>query len=182
MYRVTFGCRAWRNSVFPLLFDRASALIFRRFFPSPCSRGFALIFFSSFLVRKKIVVRSTKHLLSTIDRIQEISVIKRNRSWKYEYQAVKNRLIASCAPIEKIASRIFRVEIELKREGCIFFFYRNRDKKSQVIRWCIFQGTLTDESQGYFEASLARKNGFISSPILELFPRVVAHPTRHTLL
>lgn len=55
MYRVTFGCRAWRNSVFPLLFDRATVLIFRRFPPSPslCSRGFALIFFSFFEKKKK---------------------------------------------------------------------------------------------------------------------------------
>lgn len=59
-----------RNSVFPLLFDRAYAprpdFFFFRFFPPPfCSRGFALIFFFFFFFfEKKIVVRLTKRLLS----------------------------------------------------------------------------------------------------------------------
>lgn len=153
MYRVTFGCRAWRNSVFPLLFDRATVLIFRRFPPSPslCSRGFALIFFSFFEKKKRIVVRprSTKHLLSI--RVHgrsnpARSIVKRNRLEKY-----RGWRDIDISRINSRRSQFPRDRVDLSsriKEGGLYLFFWSNQKLRGVIRSCIFQGTLTDESKG----------------------------------
>lgn len=118
--------------------------------PLPLFPRVCINFFFFFRKKKKrIVVRSTKHLLSI--RVHgrsnpARSVVKRNRLEKYrgwrdiDINRINSRRSQFPRDRVDLSSRI--------KEGGLYLFFWSNQKLRGVIRSCIFQGTLTDESKG----------------------------------
>lgn len=118
--------------------------------PLPLFPRVCINFFFFFRKKKKrIVVRSTKHLLSI--RVHgrsnsARSVVKRNRLEKY-----RGWRDIDISRINSRRSQFPRDRVDLSsriKEGGLYLFFWSNQKLRGVIRSCIFQGTLTDESKG----------------------------------
>lgn len=143
--------------------------------PLPLFPRVCINFFFFFQKKKKRIVvhpRSTKHLLSI--RVHgrsnpARSVVKRNRLEKY-----RGWRDIDIGRINSRRSQFPRDRVDLSsriKEGGLYLFFWSNQKLRGVIRSCIFQGTLTDESKGNI-SSLGRTVLFrLSHPSCSLSTR-----------